>query len=155
MFRSIVLAAGLLTLPSATLAADLDVMLDRLETAVEAAATNLTDFYRERLPEDVDKIPDFSWGEPMRAANRCILKNIQAVGGDAAVTDYVEANEDWAKVKITSLATIGEDMPPILRSELAAQLGQSCGASAITMQKIEASGFAAVMRRTDVAEKLM
>jgi hypothetical protein len=155
MLRSILLTAGLLALPSLALAADLDAMLDRLEIASEAAATNLTDFYRERLPEDADKIPDFTWGEPMRAANLCILKNIEAARGDAAVTDYVEANEEWAKVEITTLDKIQEKMPPILLSELAAQLGQSCGASAITMQRIEASGFDAVMRRTDVGEKLM
>lgn len=155
MIRRTLTTAALCALPAIAQAADIDAMLERLENASEAAAEELTDFYRERLPEYEDKIPDLSWGEPMREANRCILRNIEAAGGDAAVTEYVEANETWAEYEITTLRDIGEEMPPVLLSELVAQLGQSCGASAITVKKIESSGFGELMRQPDMAERLM
>ncbi|MFZ5963986.1 hypothetical protein ACOXXX_13635 [Thalassococcus sp. BH17M4-6] len=147
------LATGLLLALSPGLALA-DEMLERLEVANEAAADQLVSFYEERLPEHTDKIPDFSWDAETREASACVLDNIRTVGGDQAVEAYVKAAEAWAAVKITSLDTIAQNVPAVLVSPLAIELGQRCGASEIAISKMEASGFSELMKQPGILERL-
>ncbi len=153
MLRSIALTAALAL--SSALPAFAQSELERMEAATVAASLNMEAFMVSRAPSLADAMPDWTWGDDMRAAGSCTLDAIRAEGGDAAAEDYIDALEAFAVLEITSMEQLATAAPVPISSDFAVATSQRCGSDDVAMQRMEASGLMEAMLDPQVMMQLM
>lgn len=151
--RTLTLLTATLTLLAAPALAQSE--LDRLEAATVAGGGNLETFLTTRAPELADVMPDWTWDADLRAAATCTLDAMRAEGGDAAVTEYIEAMEDFATLTITSMEQMATATPVPINADFAARTGQSCGSAEIAMRRMQESGLMQAMMDPAIIGRLM
>ncbi|ABD53837.1 hypothetical protein [Jannaschia sp. CCS1] len=151
--RKIAFLTATLTLLAAPVVAQSE--LDRLETATVAAGGNLEAFLTSRAPELASAMPDWSWDAELRAAATCTLDAMRSEGGDAAVTEYLDAMEEFATTPITSMEQMATATPVPISTDFAARTGQDCGSAEIAMRRMQESGLMQAMMDPAIMGRLM
>ena len=129
--------------------------LDRLETATVATGENMEAFLNAAAPELATVMPDWTWDAEMRTAATCTIDAIRAEGGDAAVTDYINAMEDFAGQEITSLQQMATETPVPINPTFAQDTGIACGSAEIAMRRMQESGLMEAMMDPAIMGRLM
>lgn len=119
--------------------------LERLEVATVAAGANMETYMTSVAPELGPVMPDWTWDTEMRNAATCTLDAIRDEGGEAAVTSYVTAMEEFSTAPVTSLEQFAVDTPIPVNPAFAQETGVACGSAEIAMRRMQESGFMEAM----------
>lgn len=119
--------------------------LERLEVATVAAGANMETYMTSVAPELGPVMPDWTWDTEMRNAAACTLDAIRDEGGEAAVTSYVTAMEEFSTAPVTSLEQFATETPIPVNATFAQETGIACGSAEIAMRRMQESGFMEAM----------
>jgi hypothetical protein len=145
------LTALALTVP---MIAHADDMLDRYKAASVQQAENMAAFMVARVPELADVIPPAEWTDAATEVGICTMDRIRTDRGADGLEAYVVAVEAMAAAPITSLATMGENIPELLTDMYFMDVAEDCGAMALAQTQMAESGMLAMISDPSVMERL-
>lgn len=97
-------------------------------------------------------VPDGSWDDEYRTAGRCLLNKLTDASSEKAVDKMLTDMEAaLPKMATMDLESMGDDMnftPDGISDDFMLDVNQECGLIALSMQRMEASGFSAAMMQS-------
>ena len=144
---------------TASVSAQANELLDRLEAATELLGEHQGAFYVSRVPELKDKMPAWDWDEEIRTASKCVLEGIEKRKGRKVAEAYVAGIEKDAQLEITSMNQLSEQssIPDELKGndQTIYHLMESCKTLEISAIRLQESGLWDAMMDPTIMGRLM